>query len=205
MPSKGENNNRMVKALAEYSERVTSEIKREHHQRLSWDDSLDLKCGVILGFVMLILVQIILSGELTASLASNITILASFISANAVSNVGSHFWLSLISLMTFLIAFVCLLYAAIAGFRVISLRAYADVKIDDSERDCFDKYRTGKLSAADVDSKLTDKLLVAMSANEKNAEKKARGIENMLKSFSWGVAFLVGHFLATLLSTLVSS
>jgi hypothetical protein len=196
------------KKRTEYSERITNEIKREHHQRLSRDDSLDLKCGVILGFVILVLVQIILSSEVTASLAKDLAILAPFTSATTVSSRGSLFWGSFLSMATFVVGFALLLCAAIFGFHAISLRLYPDVKIkppNDPEKDLFDQYRSYQISASTVDSRVANTFLTVMPKIEESSNKKAVGIEWMLKLFVLGIFFMVAHFFATIIFTVLSS
>ena len=191
-----------------YSERVSNEIKREHQQRLSWDDSLDLKCGVLLGFVILILVQVILSGELTTSLAGNIATLSPFTNAGVGVRLTGQVWISLISLVTFLLGFLCVFCAAIVGFRAFLLRRYADVTIsvpENPHRDLVALYRSGKITSEELDTSVSDKLLEATSANVKNALEKVARIKTMLKFLIVGVILFAAHFFATLLFTVISS
>ena len=69
----------MVSNTKDDSERVTNEIKRQHQLVWATADSLDVKNGVILGFIILILVQIILSDQITNDFSKSIVLLTPFV------------------------------------------------------------------------------------------------------------------------------
>jgi hypothetical protein len=176
------------------SERVANEIKRKHQVQLSIDDSLDVKSGVILGFIVLILVQVILSGEITAALSRNISLLLPYAST-------TQYGINLTAFLTFSGAFLCLILAAITGMRAISIRPYKDADIDV----LFDEYRRAGIDDATFDTSIVLRLQLARKENKASSDKKAARTKNALLLLAFGVALLIVHFLMIVISTAVLS
>jgi hypothetical protein len=172
------------------SERVTAEIKRQHQRVWSTADSLDVKNGVIIGFIIVILIQVILSGEIVAALSRNIALLAP-------PSITAQYLANLAALFTFLGGFIALVIAAMFGINAISTRVYEDVDIDDK----FRKYRAGEIDAATFDKSISITLLNNLKENEEKTEAKATGFAKTLTWFLYGLILLIVHFVVMILST----
>jgi hypothetical protein len=172
------------------SERVTNEIKRQHQLVLNTADSLDVKNGVILGFIIFIFIQVILSGEVVAALSRNITLLVPPVAT-------AEYLTNLVAFLTFLLGFVALAIAAVFGIKAISPRIYEDVDIDNK----FLEYRAGEIDAATFDKSIAITLLKNLKENEERTRAKATGFEKTLTWFLCGLILLIVHFIVMILST----
>jgi hypothetical protein len=188
MTTKQDGNKEAIKnPRPEYSDRVTNEIKRRHQVIFSTADMLDIKLGVILGFIVLVIVQIILSGEIITVLRQNIA----FFESNPVAgSFGLQDLINLLSLAMFLGGLACIIFAAYVGERAFATAYYYDLKIDEY----VDMYRAGELEANNFDKLVALTLLDADRENKEKIDKKAVEFGRTLKFFSWGIVLLVAHF-----------
>jgi hypothetical protein len=176
------------------SDRVTNEIKRQHQQVWNTADSLDVKNGVILGFIIFIFIQVILSREIVAALSSNITFLVPPVAT-------FQYAANLAALLTFLGGFISLVIAAAFGIGAISTRVYEDVDIHNK----FLEYRQGDIDAATFDKSISMRLLENLKGNEEKTRAKANGYANTITWFLCGLILLVLHFIVMIAITSVFS
>ena len=172
------------------SERVTDEIKRQHQRVWNTADSLDVKNGVILGFIIFIFIQVILSGEIVAALSRNISLLVPPVAT-------AQYLANFAAFLTFLGGFVALVIAAVSGVNAISNRVYEDVDIDNK----FREYRAGEIDAATFDKSISITLLNNLKENEERTRAKATGFAKTLTWFLYGLILLIVHFFVMVLST----
>lgn len=172
------------------SARVTNEIKRQHQRVWNTADSLDVKNGVIFGFIIFIFIQVILSGEIVAALSRNITLLAAPVAS-------AQYLANLAAFLTFLGGFVALVIAAVFDINAISTRVYEDVDIDNK----FREYRAGEIDGATFDKSISMTLLNNLKENEERTQAKATGYAKTLTWFLYGLILLIAHFIVLILST----
>lgn len=177
------------KAGGDDSERVTNEIKRQHQRIWNTADSIDVKNGVILGFIILILVQIILTSEIAANLSANIALLWPFVAS-------AQYLLNVITLVAFICGFVCLVYAAYVGAVNIAPRTYYDVEIEERFKD----YLEHKIDGATFDRSVSRTLLNNLAENKENSQKKVEGARKTLQLFMLGIALFIVRFLVIIIS-----
>lgn len=177
------------KRLSDDSERVTHEIKRKHQEILSRNDSLDVKSGVILGFIILVLVQIILSGEATTDFSKNIALLLPFVSS-------AEYWVNFAAFVTLLGGLAALIAATFIGATTIRLRTYYDVDIGDR----FAEYRAGEIDSSRFDKSVSMTLLNCFEKNKQNYNKKVDGAKRTLLLFILGITLLIARFVVIVIS-----
>jgi hypothetical protein len=181
---------RRRKAAKDDSERVTNEIKRQHQLVWATADSLDVKNGVILGFIILILVQIILSGQITNDFSKSIVLLTPFVPS-------AQYWLNLASFTALFGALISLIAAAYIGANTIKIRQYHEAEIEGR----FAEYRAGNIDAATFDKSVSKRLLDDLPLDKQNSKKKVAGAKITLLLFILGITLLIAHFAVIVIST----
>jgi hypothetical protein len=174
----------------EDSERVTNEIKRQHQLTWTTADSLDVKNGVILGFIILVLIQIILSGQVTTDFSKNVALLLPLASS-------AEYKLNFAAFAALFGGLACLIAAAYIGAGTIKIRTYHEVEIEDR----FTAYRAGEIDAATFDKSVSKTLLDDLKKDEQNSKKKVVGAKRTLLLFMLGITLLIVRFAVIVIFT----
>lgn len=140
---------------------ISDEIKRQYELGMKIDDSHDTKIGIILGFTIMVLAQIILNKDFIE-----------FILLNKYSSI------------MFFIGISIMCFSAYSGIRAYFLRKYA---VGAEISDLIKQYRNGEVR--DYKKVITREIYDSHTHNSKNSQNKAQYIKNMFISFFIG--FLV--------------
>lgn len=162
---------------------VSEEVMRTHeHVSKQWD-ALDAKIGIILGFTILILFQVILSSDLT-----------SFIGLPQAS--GAHAALNVLAVVLFLLGVFFLIAASVVGLNAIWIKKLYETNFFP----WWDEYMAGTMEGDEFHGKVVWHLYSWLPHNLRQVERKSDGLRIMLLLFFLGVVFYVGRFIVMLIS-----
>ena len=142
---------------------ISEEIKRQYELILSTDTALDTKTGIILGFVILIIVQIITAQSFIASMTKN----------------G-------ISMLLFSFGFSSILLSGFLGFRAYLVRPY---EYGPEIPDLITQYRKGE--KRDYTQVISGAIYKATRYNFTISEKKATFIKEMFILLIIGLGIMI--------------
>jgi hypothetical protein len=162
---------------------VSDEVMRKHeHISQRWD-ALDAKIGIILGFAILVLFQVVLISDLNG-----------FIGLPPVS--GAHAALNYVAVALFLLGLFFLIAATIAGLNAIWIRSFYETTITP----WWDKYMAGEMEGDEFHGNVIWHLYSWLPYNERQVKSKASGLRIMLSCFLLGVICYVGRLIVILIS-----
>lgn len=143
---------------------IYNELKRQYDTLLKFDDSHDLKAGVFLGFIVVIIAQITLSNDYI----------------NTVTK-------SLVSLIPFLIGFISIFLSFIFGLRAIYIREYA---IGPNIPILYNQWYEGK-QGKKFNRAIFSDIYQSYKRNNIAKEEKITLIRKMFLTFAFGIVFII--------------
>jgi len=162
---------------------VSDEVMRKHEQISQHWDTLDAKIGIILGFAILVLFQVVLTSDLNG-----------FIGLPPAS--GAQAALNSVAVGLFLLGLFFLVAATAAGLNAIWIRNLYETTITP----WWDKYMAGEITGDEFHGKVVWHLYSWLPHNERQAQSKECGLRIMLSCFLLGVVCYLGRFIVILIS-----
>lgn len=147
---------------------VIEEIRRQHDLTWILNSARDDKIGIILGFVFVILLQIVLASDTIDSVKNN----------NAME------------LGLFIVGLVSILSAAVLGMVAYRTRDYKDAEIEKA----FKLSKLGDLDGKEFEKDLAEVLWNSFQFNRKQSDNKVRYIKWTLRALFVGVITFVARF-----------
>jgi hypothetical protein len=164
---------------------VSDEIKRKHeHTSARWD-SLDAKIGIILGFTIIVIFQVILSSDINE-----------FVGVQAGST--AHTALAYLAFDLFLSGFVCFITATFVGLKAFWVQKFRET--DPVGWGWIKEYVDQDIDGHTFNGKVTKELCKGLVENERRVQEKAAWLRTMLMIFFCGVMFFVARFAVELIS-----
>lgn len=156
---------------------VNAEIRRQYANQLNTDSLIDAKIGIVLGFAIVVLVQIITNTGVVTSVIQDAKSFANLLSAAS---------------LLFFIAGVSLVFAsATLGVYALHVRTYRDVELKEYIR---------QLEAGvdkDYDTEIAEDLFRCYEQGYEISQTKSRYLELMIWVFFVGIVFLLLRFFLT--------
>jgi len=156
---------------------VNAEIRRQYANQLNTDSLIDAKIGIVLGFAIVVLVQIITNTGAVTSVIQD---------AKSFSNL-----LSAASLLFFVAGVLAVFVSSALGVFALQVRTYKDVELKEYMR---------QLEAGvnkDYDTEIAEDLFRSYEHGYEISQKKSRYLEWMIRIFFVGIVFLLLRFSLT--------
>lgn len=164
---------------------VSDEIKRKHeHSSARWG-SLDAKIGIILGFTIIVIFQVILSSGITA-----------FVGVHTGST--THTALDYLAFDLFLSGFICFITATFVGLKAFWVQKFRET--DPIGWGWIKEYVDQDIDGYIFNARVTKELCKGLAENERRVQEKAAWLRTMLIIFFCGVMFFVARFAVALIS-----
>lgn len=142
---------------------ISNEIKRQFELQMKIDDSHDTKIGIMLGFIIIVLAQIVLNNPFLNSIL-----------------------LDKYSLIFFSLGIICIIYAGYSGIRAYFIRKY---NIGPKISELVKQYKNGE--NRDYNKVISRKIYDAFVDNSTTTQNKSKYIKKMFISFFVGFVFIV--------------
>jgi hypothetical protein len=162
---------------------VSDEVIRRQKLVFEQWDALDAKIGIILGFAILVVFQVVLSSDLNG-----------FIGLPPAS--GAHAALNLVAVGLFLIGLFFLVAAAVVGIRAIWVMNFYETPFTS----WWDKFMAGEMEGDEFHGKVIWHLYARLPHNKHQVESKLCGLRIMLSCLLLGVSCYIARFIVILIS-----
>jgi len=159
------------------------EIRRQHDLQWSIDNAHDDKIGIILGFIFVVLLQIVLTSDMITTISKNILAIVSSASPSTIA-------INAVELGLFAAGLVFILGAAVIGMYAYRIQTYADIDITTH----LERLRANEIDGAYFEKAVAHGLRDAFLENATLSARKARGIRWTFLAFFIGIVAFVARF-----------
>ncbi|MGZ4847246.1 MAG: hypothetical protein ACXV2E_05975 [Halobacteriota archaeon] len=168
---------------------VCEEITRKHEHNFERWNAIDAKIGIILGFTVVVIFQVILGGDING-----------FIRIHPASVI--HQTLDYLAFDLFLSGIVCLVTASIIGLNAFRVRGYRETDV--IEWKWLDKYKNNDIDGYTFRRWVIQEQARCSSSNEGIIRLKAEGLRTMSIVLFCGIGFFLARFTIELMSIRVT-